>query len=312
VTFGTVVGHARALEVLRRALAADATAGGFLFAGPAGVGKRLAAEEFARGVLCEGPRRPCGTCRGCRLPAGAPHPDVVRCEPLEGRKQLLVEQVREFGAAIALSPAWGTRRVGVIDPAEALTTAAANALLKTLEEPPPGRTIVLVCARPGALPATVLSRCRRVSFGALADDEVATVLQRARGWPAEAARTAAALAGGSAGAALAREGKGWQEAVGAARALAAALGGGGRGPLLAAAEGARERDAALLAVEVLLSWLRGAARGDRAGSAPPELAAVGPGEAAELMARALAVHRRLEANANAKLALAALGGERGR
>ena len=307
-----VVGHERAREILRRALAARTVGAGYLFSGPAGVGKRLVAEEFVRAFLCreEGPE-PCGVCPSCTRGANAPHPDALTLGPAEKRKSIVVEQVRELTAALALSPAWGHRRAAIIDPADAMNANAANALLKTLEEPPAGRTIVLVASRPGSLPATVLSRCRRVPFGVLTEEEVATVLMRAARWPEQTARQAAALAEGSPGAALARDGKAWQEAALTARSLLGALVAGDRGAQLALAESAREgREGTSLALQVLLGWLRQAARGGlglAAGAVPEELRGRGTGAVSPWIEGVLEALRRLEANANPKLVLATLG-----
>ena len=147
-----------------------------------------------------------------------------------------------------------------------MTPPAANALLKTLEEPPPGRVIVLIATRPGALPPTVRSRCQQVSFGSLPDDEVAEVLRR-NGWPALSARQAAALAEGSPGTALARDGRLWQETAASVRALLDALAAGDRGAALAFAEAAGDvRERALASLQAIIGYSRLAARqrlGDR-------------------------------------------------
>jgi DNA polymerase-3 subunit delta' len=166
--FPDIVGHARVSETLGRALAHRAVHTGYLLTGPAGVGKRRVADAFARAFLCveEGPA-PCGACRSCARPADAPHPDLLAVAPPDNRKSIGVEQVRELGSWLALSPAWGRRKAAVVDPADAMTGEAQNALLKTLEEPPPGRVLLLVTARPGALAATIHSRCQRVPHGAL-------------------------------------------------------------------------------------------------------------------------------------------------
>jgi DNA polymerase-3 subunit delta' len=152
-----------------------------LLTGPADLGKREVAEALAARLLCATPRadgHACGACRACRmLPAQANglassqlHPDLQRVglEPNEKgdklRTEITVDQVRRLGQWFALTPAFGGAQVALIDPADLMNVSAANALLKTLEEPSPGRYLLLVSSRPGRLPATIRSRCQRLEF----------------------------------------------------------------------------------------------------------------------------------------------------
>lgn len=183
--------YAQAVE----ALAAGRLAHGLLFSGPAGLGQREVAEKLAQRVLCLSPRgdEPCGSCRSCALyqsrsqsdpvevrpdgslalPYGRPgHPDALfvgyvmneKARPPKMRSELVIEQMRELGAQLALTPQYGESRVALIDPADALNHAASNALLKTLEEPQPGRYLWLIAADPSRLPATIRSRCQKLEF----------------------------------------------------------------------------------------------------------------------------------------------------
>ena len=310
--FSGIVGHAPQRDVLARALARGAVHPAYLFSGPPGVGKRLVALELARAWLCQrGEAGACGACGSCRAVGVGSHPDflVQGCE--EGKKSIGVKAIHHLTDWLFLSPAWGCRKVALVDPADALTDDAANALLKTLEEPPPGRVVILVSTRPGGLPATVRSRCQHLAFGPLADEEVAETLRR-NGWPAQAARQAAALAEGSPGAALARDGKAWLESAEAVRAVLEALERGERGAALAVAERLGEgRERVILALQALLAFARRAARGRLGAVAedtPRLLQRLGAEELGQLMAGALEVHRRLEGDRppNAKLALATL------
>lgn len=315
MTFASVVGHHRVKELLSRALARSSVHNGYLFTGPPGVGKHLAARDFVRSWLClEASGEACGSCDSCRGVAAATHPDLTEVTCVDTKKSISVEQVRELGTWIAQSPAWGRRKAAIVDPAGALTSPAANALLKTLEEPPPGRVIVLIATSPGALPPTVRSRCQQVSFGSLSDDEVAEVLRRNR-WPTQAARQAAALAEGSPGAALSRDGRLWQETAQSVRALFDALAAGERGAALAFAEATGDaRERALASLQAIIGFSRLAARqrlGDRGvapDAVPAWLAQLGPEGVGRLLAAALETHRRLEGDRppNAKLALALL------
>jgi DNA polymerase-3 subunit delta' len=235
-------------------------------------------------------------------------------QPEEKKKTIAIDQVRDLGSWLAQSPALGRRKAAILDPADTLRSEAANALLKTLEEPPPGRIIVLIATNPGALPATVRSRCQQVSFGSLADEEVAEVLRRNR-WPAQAALQAAALAEGSPGSALEREGNTWQESADAVRALLDALGGGERGAALAFAESAGEgRERALTSLRAIIGSSRLAVRqrlgdgGVAPGAVPPYLGRLGTEQICRLLEGALEAYRRLEGDRppNPKLALTTL------
>ena len=135
--------------------------------GPKGIGKERFARQLAALCLCDrapaGPQ-PCGECRGCRLAAAGTHPDLYVVEPGEGKIALAIDQIRALSGDLVLAPHLGSLRVAIIRPAEAMTPAAANALLKTLEEPAGATLLLLVSARPSALPPTVRSRCQAIRF----------------------------------------------------------------------------------------------------------------------------------------------------
>ncbi len=146
-----------------------------LLIGRRGSGKRLFAEALAARLLCGHPGEEgmaCGRCRGCRLFLAGNHPDVLHLEPPPDKEAIVVDQVRELIDRVGLaSSQQGGHRVIVVDPAERLNPAAANALLKILEEPGPGVVFCLVCSRPTALPATIRSRCQSVRLPMPAKDE---------------------------------------------------------------------------------------------------------------------------------------------
>jgi len=133
-------------------------------------------------VLCE-PRKaaPCGECTACRRTAGLRHPDVTWVRPQEDSRQIRIEQVRELSAELALTSHSGGYKVGILTPADALNRFAANALLKTLEEPPARTLLILVATEPSRLPATVLSRCQRLRIRAPERSESIAWLTEVRG-----------------------------------------------------------------------------------------------------------------------------------
>jgi DNA polymerase-3 subunit delta' len=200
-----IAGQGSAVALLQRAVTLDRLAHAYAFVGPAGVGRGLAALALAQAALC--PARGCGACAVCRRVAAGQHPDCQVIAPTaprdnpKGAPMIRIEQVRELERTAALAPFEGGRKVFVLDDAERMTLPTAQALLKTLEEPPPRTHLVLILANPRALPPTVLSRCQRVRFRPLAVADAARVLE-SRGVPAAASELLARLTEGRPGLAL--------------------------------------------------------------------------------------------------------------
>ncbi len=184
----------RAYDQAAAALDAGRMGHALLFSGPARLGKRAVAERLAQRVLCLA-RAPggdaCGRCRSCTLfrarsqsdpvelrpdgslahPDGKPgHPDAwfvgyaTNERTGKPRTEIVIEQVRELSRKLSLTPQMGEAQVALVEPADAINHAAFNALLKTLEEPQPGRYLWLVAADPARLPATIRSRCQQLEF----------------------------------------------------------------------------------------------------------------------------------------------------
>ena len=179
-------------------VAADRVPQGLMIVGPPGVGKGELAQAYARSLLCSDPGEEgaaCGRCHACRMVAAGAHPDLKRLGVQEKRTRILVDQIRELTAFMALSRSHGAFRIAMIEPADAMGEAAANSLLKTLEEPPAGAVLILVTAHPTRLPATIRSRCQ--ILGTSLPDRA-----QARAWLADALPKgdldmALALGGGS-------------------------------------------------------------------------------------------------------------------
>jgi len=148
---------------LSRALANGRLGHAPMLAGAPGVGKRALADWLLARMLCLQPagEQACGECKACRLRAAGSHPDLFRLTPEQDKQEIVVDQVRAFIQSLSLTPTIGTRRVGLIQPADCLNRNAANALLKTLEEPSDEVFLVLVVDHVDRLPVTVVSRCQR-------------------------------------------------------------------------------------------------------------------------------------------------------
>jgi len=154
------------------ALASERLAHALLICGPRHIGKRAVADALAQALLCRDrvDGHACGHCRSCALYAAGTHPDwkYVSFEENEKtkvlRKEIVVEQIRDLGAWFSLTPQRGGAQVALIEPASAMNQNASNALLKTLEEPMPGRYLLLLCESPMQLSATIRSRCQRIEL----------------------------------------------------------------------------------------------------------------------------------------------------
>jgi len=161
------LGHEALLTWLRQSVQHGRIAGAYLFAGPDGEGPRQAAGWFAQLLNCEGAApQPCGTCPACVKIVQRLHPDVSWLEGGE-TSAIKIDEVRAVINRLSLRPYELRRPVAVIAPAEALTDDAANALLKTLEEPRGEAVLVLVTTDPARCLPTLVSRCRLVRFGGL-------------------------------------------------------------------------------------------------------------------------------------------------
>lgn len=284
------------------ALRAGRAPAGLLILGHPGLGRTRLAQRIAAARLCPAAtpeRGACGTCRACQQLAAGTHPDLLRVVPEAAGQALRVDQIRELTRALALTAGRQGARCAIIDPADRLTASAANGLLKTLEEPPAGATLILVAAAAGSLPATVVSRCLRL---VVATPERAAALawldgEAARGdWP-----TLLALAGGAPLAALALA-EAWPEGPQAmVRELLAAA--AGEADPLAVAEACAEQPAERLAE--VIAWLAhaglrlrtGASAAEEAGWPSPRLDALARRGDPRLLARLWRAARGLAADA---------------
>ncbi len=207
----STVGNAPARAGLERAIIVS-PAHAYLFVGPEGVGKAKAALDFAAALNCESQPKPCGQCRPCRDTFADRHPDVEvvapggLCDESEHRdhsesRDIRICQVRRLQRVLSLTPYESARRIAIVDGADRLNIDAANAFLKTLEQPPDSTVLILVSEREDRLPETVRSRCQRIAFTRIDRETIAAALVE-RGVESEQAASIAAAAGGRMGWAL--------------------------------------------------------------------------------------------------------------
>jgi DNA polymerase-3 subunit delta' len=193
-----IIGHKRQIQVLRAGLEARRTPHAYLFVGEPGVGKGSVADVYTRALTCNEPdaaERPCGRCTSCRVPLDR-HPDVITVTP-DG-SSIRIDQVRAVQRRLLFRPDLGRSLVVRIDPADALTEQAQNALLKSLEEPPAYVTFILLSHHLHALLSTIRSRCVKLRFGRVKVQDIAEALVE-RGYDVERAKALAALSFGRPG-----------------------------------------------------------------------------------------------------------------
>jgi DNA polymerase-3 subunit delta' len=207
--FADITGHEQPISLLQATLCNRRLAHAYVFYGEARIGKLMTAVRLAQALNCEQPSQTeaqdsCGRCRSCLQIAARTHPDyfVIEPDPKAATPQIKIEQVREIEQQFVYRPLIGERKICLIDDADRLTIGAANALLKTLEEPPGDSLFILVTSRLHALPITIRSRCQALRFTTPARTQVEAALILKRELPPADARFLAVFADGRIGEAL--------------------------------------------------------------------------------------------------------------
>jgi DNA polymerase-3 subunit delta' len=177
--FEEIIGHEKQKSLLLSFLEHERMPHALLFSGQDGIGKKKTAVEFAKHILCE-QGKGCGACKACARIDRGTHPDFITLSRQEGEASIGIDlirgneekKIRGINQEVYEYPYEGKKRIIIIDGAEALTREAANALLKTLEEPPPFNAFFLITASEEELPHTIRSRCSRIFFTALRQEQL--------------------------------------------------------------------------------------------------------------------------------------------
>lgn len=169
-----IVGHKYTISLLSRLVGRKNIPHSFLFTGHAGIGKSTVAILFASTLNCISPNAgyPCGECTSCIRMRNGNHPDFVFIEPRDGKKFITIDKIRELKHNMRFPPAAGKYRISIIKNAQYMNEEASNAFLKTLEEPPAGNILILTATDPRDLPPTIVSRCQRLAFQLISDEEL--------------------------------------------------------------------------------------------------------------------------------------------
>lgn len=198
MSFAEILGHDRNIEVLKRSLLNGKIAHSYLFEGVSGCGRKKTAIALIQALFCADTigGDACGKCPSCLKIENGNHPDIHFISPLPDKRDISIEQLRELQYDLSLRPYEAPRKACIIDPAERMNPNSANALLKTLEEPPGNALIILLTENAGMLISTVRSRCQLIRFAPLSLEHL-LLLTVKNGMSPDAAALIAPMAGGS-------------------------------------------------------------------------------------------------------------------
>jgi DNA polymerase III subunit delta' len=203
MSFLDIYGHERQITILQKAIAQKRVGHAYLFSGINATGKRTLAYEFAKALNCEQSDNlhdACGKCSSCLKAQHASHADMIFIEA-DGQF-IRINAIREIQEQMKFKPMEGRWRAVIIDEADKMRDEAANALLKTLEEPSASNILILISSRPYSMPSTIISRCRHMRFNPLPAAAVTRFLVEQKGMDQQKSSLLAGLCGGSIGRAL--------------------------------------------------------------------------------------------------------------
>ena len=168
--FENIIGNKKNKEILEKAIEINKTSHSYIFCGTEGIGKKLIAKELAKKILCLKEKANDCDCKSCIEFDSDNNPDFQLIESVDGK--IKIDQIRQMQRKVAEKPIISNNKVYIIDDADTMTTEAQNCLLKTLEEPPEYITIILICTNEGNLLSTIKSRCTRIQFEPIKDEEI--------------------------------------------------------------------------------------------------------------------------------------------
>lgn len=174
--FGKIVGNEKIKKILIETIESNNILHSYMFIGKDGIGKKIMAEEFAKMILCQSnANKPCEICKSCIEFNNNNNPDYIKIEP-DGNS-IKIEQIRNIQNKIIEKPIISNKKVYIIDDSEKMTTEAQNCLLKTLEEPPEFIVIILITSNENLMLNTIKSRCTKINFDKLTNDEIIQILK---------------------------------------------------------------------------------------------------------------------------------------
>lgn len=175
-----MLGHQKVLNTLQAAIKNDNISHAYIFEGPNGIGKRETALSFSSMLMCEDNEAPCGRCKACQLFKESSHPDFQEIN-FEDNKSISVEDIRNILKGLVIRPLYSKYKVFLINNADNMTVQAQNALLKSLEEPPAYIVFILTVQSGTAMTATIRSRCQRIFFNRLSNEEIIDIIKNKYG-----------------------------------------------------------------------------------------------------------------------------------
>lgn len=176
MNFDNIIGNYKNKELLNKIINIGKIAHSYMFVGPNGIGKSLFAKQFAKAILCINDDKPCNICKSCLEFENLNNPDFNIINPEEN--SIKIEQIRTFTKKVFEKPIVSKKKVYIINDSDKMTKEAQNSLLKTLEEPPEYITIILIVSNENAFLNTIKSRCMKINFKKLTDDEVKIFLEK--------------------------------------------------------------------------------------------------------------------------------------
>lgn len=203
--FNNILGNEEAKKILENTIKTQNISHSYMFIGQNGIGKFMIAKEFAKAILCQGEQKPCNTCESCIKFNGENNPDIQIIDEIE-EKSIKTETIKEMVKGVYEKPIEGSRKVYIINDSQKMTKEAQNSLLKTLEEPPEYVVIILITENENLLLNTIKSRCTKIKFNPLKDNEIIKILKEKYDYK-EVTENMLEIAGGSVTHALSVQGK---------------------------------------------------------------------------------------------------------